>query len=103
MAEAKLFTQDTPGMSAVASMSTIAGMSTHDTLCAEIATIISVENTTIIAWREEGDAYCTALIMSKIGRYMATTMPPTTTPRNTIITGSISDSRFDTAASTSSS
>src|SRR3954469_14841876 len=23
-------------------------------------------------------AYCTALIMSKIGRYMATTMPPTT-------------------------
>ncbi|CAN5854038.1 hypothetical protein BH11GEM2_BH11GEM2_35720 [soil metagenome] len=48
-------------------------------------------------------SYCTALIMSKIGRYMATTMPPTTTPRNTIITGSMSDSRFDTAASTSSS
>jgi hypothetical protein len=47
--------------------------------------------------------YCTALIMSKIGRYMATTMPPTTTPRNTIITGSINESRFDTAASTSSS
>jgi hypothetical protein len=47
--------------------------------------------------------YCTALIMSKIGRYMATTMPPTTTPRNTIITGSISASSPDTAASTSSS
>ena len=47
--------------------------------------------------------YCTALIMSKIGRYMATTMPPTTTPRNTIITGSSIESRFDTAASTSSS
>ena len=47
--------------------------------------------------------YCTALIMSKIGKYMATTMPPTTTPRNTIITGSINESKFDTAASTSSS
>ena len=34
-------------------------------------------------------AYCTAFIMSKIGRYMAMTMPPTTTPRNTIITGSM--------------
>jgi hypothetical protein len=52
---------------------------------------------------ERGRAYCTALIMSKIGRYMATTMPPTTTPRNTIITGSMRLSRFDTAASTSSS
>ena len=48
-------------------------------------------------------AYCTALIMSKIGRYMATTMPPTTTPRNTIITGSINESSAETAASTSSS
>ena len=47
--------------------------------------------------------YCTAFTMSKIGRYIATTMPPTTTPRNTIITGSISASRPDTAASTSSS
>jgi hypothetical protein len=44
-----------------------------------------------------------AFTMSKIGRYIATTMPPTTTPRNTIMTGSISDSRPDTAASTSSS
>ena len=41
--------------------------------------------------------------MSKIGRYIATTMPPTTTPRNTIITGSMSASNPDTAASTSSS
>jgi len=44
-----------------------------------------------------------AFTMSKIGRYIATTMPPTTTPRNTIIIGSISASRPDTAASTSSS
>ena len=29
--------------------------------------------------------------MSKIGRYIATTMPPTITPRTTIITGSISE------------
>ncbi len=47
--------------------------------------------------------YCTALIMSKIGRYIATTMPPTTTPRNTIIIGSRSERRPETAASTSSS
>src|SRR5216684_1677800 len=32
--------------------------------------------------------YWTALIMSKIGRYILTTIPPTTTPRNTIIIGS---------------
>jgi len=48
-------------------------------------------------------AYCTAFIMSKIGRYIATTMPPTITPRTTIITGSISESRAETATSTSSS
>ncbi|MDB4971572.1 MAG: hypothetical protein JWN44_7261 [Myxococcales bacterium] len=59
--------------------------------------------TTTSMMPEDSTAYCTALIMSKIGRYMATTMPPTTTPRNTIITGSINESRFDTAASTSSS
>lgn len=47
--------------------------------------------------------YCTALIMSKIGRYIATTMPPTTTPRNTIMIGSSSESKPPTAASTSSS
>ena len=47
--------------------------------------------------------YCTALIMSKIGRYMATTMPPTTTPRNTIMTGSRRERSPPTAASTSSS
>jgi len=48
-------------------------------------------------------SYCTALIMSKIGRYIATTIPPTMTPRNTIMIGSSSDSRPLTAASTSSS
>jgi hypothetical protein len=47
--------------------------------------------------------YWTALTMSKIGRYIATTMPPTTTPRNTIINGSNSASNPETAASTSSS
>lgn len=46
-------------------------------------------------------AYCTALIMSKIGKYMATTMPPTTTPRNTIMIGSIRLSNPLTAVSTS--
>ena len=49
----------------------------------------------------EGAFYCTALIMSKIGRYMLTTIPPTTTPRNTIITGSRRLNKFVTAASTS--
>src|SRR5207248_11411551 len=33
--------------------------------------------------------YCTAFIISKIGRYIAITMPPTITPRTTIIAGSI--------------
>src|SRR6266550_2992499 len=36
--------------------------------------------------------YPAAFTMSKIGRYIAITMPPTTTPRNTIMTGSISAS-----------
>src|SRR5690349_20884205 len=36
--------------------------------------------------------YCTAFIMSKIGRYIATTMPPTTTPRKTIMSGSNAES-----------
>ena len=44
-----------------------------------------------------------AFTMSKIGRYIATTMPPTTTPRKTIMAGSISARRPETAASTSSS
>src|SRR2546425_9324804 len=39
----------------------------------------------------------------KIGRYMATTRPPTTTPRNTIIIGSSSAVSAPTAVSTSSS
>jgi hypothetical protein len=47
--------------------------------------------------------YCTALIMSKMGRYIATTMPPTITPKKTIINGSMAASNPLTAASTSSS
>ena len=39
----------------------------------------------------------------KIGRYMATTRPPTTMPRNTIMIGSSSDVSAPTAVSTSSS
>ena len=50
-----------------------------------------------------GALYCTVFIMSKIGRYIATTMPPTTTPRTTIIIGSISERSALTATSTSSS
>src|SRR5690606_2755767 len=46
---------------------------------------------------------CTALIMSKIGRYMATIMPPTTTPSTTIMIGSIAARSASTAESTSSS
>src|SRR5207302_928706 len=48
-------------------------------------------------------SYCTAFTMSKIGRYMATTMPPTTTPSTTIMMGSMRESSVLTAASTSSS
>jgi hypothetical protein len=48
-------------------------------------------------------AYWTAFIMSKIGRYIATTMPPTITPSTTIITGSINERSEPTATSTSSS
>ena len=47
--------------------------------------------------------YVSLLIKSKIGRYIAMTMPPTMTPRNAIITGSISVSSPATAVSTSSS
>jgi riboflavin biosynthesis pyrimidine reductase len=45
----------------------------------------------------------TAFIMSKIGRYIAMIIPPTTIPRNTIMIGSIAASNASTAASTSSS
>jgi len=45
--------------------------------------------------------YCTVFIMSKIGRYIATTMPPTITPSTTIIIGSMSESSAPTATSTS--
>ncbi len=47
--------------------------------------------------------YCTALIMSNMGRYMATTMPPITTPITTIMIGSRIEVSALTAASTSSS
>ena len=47
--------------------------------------------------------YFTALIMSKMGRYIATIMPPTTTPSTTIMIGSMALSSTSTAASTSSS
>src|SRR2546423_520313 len=53
--------------------------------------------------RRAPTSYCTALTMSKMGRYIATTMPPTITPKTTIMTGSMSESRALTAASTSSS
>ncbi len=48
-------------------------------------------------------AYWTAFTMSKIGRYIATTMPPTTTPSTTIMMGSIKLSNALTATSTSAS
>jgi hypothetical protein len=46
---------------------------------------------------------CAALIMSNIGRYMATTIPPITTPMITIMIGSRIEVSAVTAASTSSS
>src|SRR5690606_24418028 len=56
------------------------------------------------AWCPGGPgAYCTVSIIPKIGRYIATIIPPTTTPRTRIITGSSSDSSPETATSTSSS
>jgi hypothetical protein len=55
----------------------------------------------VLGARQIASPYCTALIMSKIGRYIATTMPPTITPRNTIITGSIKLRSPLTAVSTS--
>ena len=48
-------------------------------------------------------SYASLLIRSKIGRYIAMTMPPTTPPRNAIMIGSSSVSRPATAVSTSSS
>src|SRR5690606_31006640 len=51
----------------------------------------------------ERPAYWIVSIIPKIGRYIATIMPPTMTPRNRIMIGSSSASRPDTATSTSSS
>src|SRR6266404_3770833 len=47
--------------------------------------------------------YLTSVTSLKIGRYMATTSPPTTTPRKTIMMGSRSEVSVLTAVSTSSS
>ncbi len=49
--------------------------------------------------------YCCASlpIIANIGMYIEMTMPPTTTPRNRMIIGSISEIRLATAESTSSS
>lgn len=47
--------------------------------------------------------YPIADAIEKIGKYIAITMNPTVTPRNTIIIGSNNAVRFVTAASTSSS
>ncbi len=51
---------------------------------------------------EAGDAY-TAWPILKIGRYMAITMPPMSTPRTTMIIGSIRLDSASTASSTSCS
>lgn len=67
-----------------------------------------------LRWKQPGAAFGqaaaatlrpphTALIMSKIGRYIATIMPPTTTPRTTIIAGSTAAMSTSSALSTSSS
>lgn len=47
--------------------------------------------------------YLKSVTILKIGRYMATTIPPITTPRKTIIRGSMRAVRAPTAVSTSSS
>src|SRR5260370_42353370 len=47
--------------------------------------------------------YLTSVTSLKIGRYMATTSPPTTTPRKTIIIGSGSEVNVLTAGSASAS
>ena len=80
-------------------------------LCTSVPTVFPMSKTkrgngsprSLFPARRKRGTQPAAFTMSKIGRYMATTMPPTTTPRNTIMTGSISERRPDTAASTSSS
>ncbi len=57
----------------------------------------------VIASLRHSTCYCTAFTMSKIGRYIATTMPPTITPRTTIMIGSMRESSAPTATSTSES
>ncbi len=53
--------------------------------------------------RMSGSAYSIRSKMENIGMYSATIMPPTTTPRNPIISGSMSEVRASVVASTSSS
>lgn len=53
--------------------------------------------------RAGGGSYWIVLITLKIGRYIATIIPPTIDPRTTIMIGSIALSRASTATSTSSS
>ena len=55
--------------------------------------------------REVGRRGCypTVAVISKIGRYIATTIAPTTTPSTAIITGSIIATTASSATSTSSS
>ncbi len=50
-----------------------------------------------------GAYWPTTLIMSKIGKYIATIMPPTMTPKKTMSIGSMAESSASTAVSTSSS
>jgi hypothetical protein len=73
---------------------------TDDNTCSSVRPL-HVASTSVA--KGEHPPYCTVFIISKIGRYIATTMPPTTTPRNTIINGSSKDSNPLTAVSTSSS
>lgn len=49
------------------------------------------------------EPYMTWPAMLNMGRYILTTKPPTTTPRKTIMIGSIKVVRLSTATSTSSS
>src|SRR5712671_2125993 len=59
----------------------------QDQLAVEVRTFRGPLRRTLACHR--GSSYLTEPAMEKIGRYMATRNPPTTPPRNTIITGSI--------------
>lgn len=81
---------------------------TEEVPAARIATGTSPEfsdQAGLPAWPPSGPARhpCAVWIMSNMGMYMATTMPPMTTPMKTIMMGSRMDVSALTAASTSSS